>query len=481
MNLTDLTIIQASQDLRSGKYSSVDLTKACLKRIKSVDAKLHACLLVDEKGALAQAEEADKRLKQGSTSELLGIPYLAKDNILTKGLSTTAGSKMLENYIAPYDATVIKKLKKAGAVLLGKTNLDEFAHGSSTENSAFGLSKNPYDLNQVPGGSSGGSAVAVAAGLCLFALGSDTGGSIRQPASFCGLVGLRPTYGRVPRHGLVAMSSSIDVIGPLTKTASDNLAVLKVISGADDFDATAISTPLPKVRPAKNKKQVIKIGLITEFLNDLGTDTRKVIDKAVSDFRSVGYVVEEVSLPHIKLGIPVYYILVPAEISSNLARLDGLRYGYNFKSAGDLEDEYLKNRSHGFGPEAKRRIMLGTYVLSSGYQEAYYKKAQAVKMLIRKELLTALTKYNFLIGPTTPHTAFKIGANKDPLSMYLEDIYAAGSSLAGVPSLSVPAGLIKNLPYGLQIMAAPQQDVELLQLAETYEKVRGHLDKKLAL
>jgi len=366
-------------------------------------------------------------------------------------------------------------LEQAGAVLLGKTNLDEFAHGASTENSAFFTTKNPWDLKRVPGGSSGGSAAAVAADFCLFALGSDTGGSIRQPASFCSVAGFKPSYGRVSRHGLMSMTSSTDVIGPLTKTVADAALVMSVIAGADKFDSTASSVKVEDYQ-AGIKKNIkgMKLALPQEcFGDDLSPEVRKVMDQAIADFKKMGAEVETVSLPHMKYGIPVYYIITPSEVSSNLARFDGLRYGYRAqnKKTDTLNDIYLNNRGEGFGPEAKRRIMLGTYALSAGYYDAYYKKAQAVRILITKELEEALAKYDAILTPTSPHTAFKIGQqDQDPLQMYLEDIFVSGPALAGLPALSVPAGFIEGLPIGIQIIGPKFQEAKILGLGAKFQE-----------
>ncbi len=465
MLLNELTIKEARVKLDSGEITALELTQACLAQIKKMNSEIHACLLVDETGALAAAKDADKRIKAGSpkggASDLLGIPYLCKDNIMTKGLRTTAASKILENYIAPYDATVIKKLKEAGAVLLGKTNLDEFAHGASTENSAYGPTKNSLDLTRVPGGSSGGSAAAVAAKMCLFALGSDTGGSIRQPASFCGLYGLKPSYGRVSRFGLLSMTSSTDVIGPLAKTAEDAALVLKTIAGDDEYDAT--TTPEAVEQYEKEIFQGVKglkIGLPKEyFLKELNSEVKDRIMATAEKLKANGAKIIEVSLPYTRYGIPVYYIVTPSEISSNLARFDGIGWGAAKHETKNLQDFYKETRGQGFGPEVKRRIMLGTYALSAGYFDAYYKKAQAVRTLIDEDFQKVFKKVDILLTPTTPHPAFKIGAQlDDPLTMYLEDIFVSGASLAGLPAISIPAGLVKTengkeMPVGAQLIA----------------------------
>ena len=474
MNLNQLTIKEARKLLDKKEISAVELTRACLARIKATDKKIKALITLCEKQALDLAHEADRRIAKGERGALLGVPYLVKDNILTKGVKTTAASKMLENYVAPYNATVIAKLNSAGAVLLGKTNLDEFAHGASTENSAFFTTKNPWDLKRVPGGSSGGSAAAVAADFCLFALGSDTGGSIRQPASFCSVVGFKPSYGRVSRHGLMSMTSSTDVIGPMTKTVADAAIVMEVIAGSDKYDSTVSREKVDDYGKniAKSIKG-LKIAIPQEcFGDELSGEVKELMQNAMAKFKELGAQVTEISLPHTKYGVPVYYIITPSEISSNLARFDGFRYGYHseVKKGETLNEIYLKNRGEGFGPEVKRRIMLGTYALSAGYFDAYYKKAQSVRMLITQELNAALQQFDVIITPTSPHAAFKIGEqNQDPLQMYLEDIFVSGPSLAGLPAVSIPAGFINNLPLGLQIVGAKFQEALVLQVANNFE------------
>lgn len=481
--MNKLTIKQASAKLQKGEISSVDLTKACLAQIKKLDLKIHACLSVYEKEALEDAWRADLRIKKGEKGILLGIPYLAKDNILAEDTKTTAASKMLENYIAPYDATIIAKLKKAGAVLLGKTNLDEFAHGASTENSAFGPTYNPWDLDRVAGGSSGGSAAAVASDMCIFALGTDTGGSIRQPASFCGVVGLKPTYGRASRYGLIAMTSSTDVPGPITKTIEDAAIVLEAIAGVDKKDATTVLENVPNyLELIKNQKDLkgIKIGLPEEyFTEDINREVKKVIDNVIDTLVRLGAEIKKISLPHTKYAVPVYYIITPSEVSSNLGRFDGIRYGHGSKEAKDLEDLYLKNRGEGFGREAKRRIMIGTYVLSAGYYDAYYLRAQKVRTILKEEIDRELADLDAILTPTSPHPAFLAGSqNKDPLKMYLEDVFLATASLAGLPAISVPAGFAKvdvfgkdiDLPVGMQLIGSRFQEEKLFKIASVYEQ-----------
>ncbi len=395
--MNKLTIKQAQAKMEAGEISSVDLTKACLVRIKEIDGDVKACLTVCETDALEEARDADTRRSKGETGALLGIPYLTKDNILTKGVKTTAASKILENYVAPYDATIIKKLKNAGAVLLGKTNLDEFAHGASTENSAYGTTHNPWNLDYVPGGSSGGSAAAVAADMCIFALGTDTGGSIRHPASLCGVTGLKPSYGRSSRFGLIAMTSSTDVPGPLTKTIEDASLVLQAIAGQDKNDFTTVDKQIDNYDDfLKQDIKGKKIGVVNDIVNQLEGGARKIFDQSLEKFKELGAEIVNVALPHAKYGVGVYYIITPSEVSSNLGRFDGIRYGFSSDEAKGLTDVYKKSRGNGFGPEAKRRIMLGTYALSAGYFDAYYLQAQIVRTIIKRELDQVLKEVDII-------------------------------------------------------------------------------------
>lgn len=473
MNLNELTILEARTLLDKGSITSVELTESCLARIKEIDKKIHACLSLARKEALTEAGLADKRLRAGERSPLLGIPYLVKDNILTKGLTTTAASKMLENYIAPYDATIIAKLRAAGAVLLGKTNLDEFAHGASTEYSYFGETKNPYDLKRAPGGSSGGSAAAVAAHMCLFALGTDTGGSIRHPASFCGVVGMKPSYGKLSRFGLISMTSSTDVPGVIAKTVSDAALVTELLAGADEQDATSTSEAFHQVKDWTQ----MTVGVVKDFQSS-GADGAiiKKIEQTVHWLKEQGVKVIDVNLPHAKYGVSVYCIITPAEISSNLARFDGLRFGFHDDKVENLAEEYLANRGGGFGDEVKRRIMLGTYILSAGYHDAYYLRAQKVRSRIIEDFTHAFNQVDLLLAPTTPSCAFKLGSQSgDPLKMYLEDYFLTPASLAGLPAVSVPAGLIGNLPFGLQIIGPKFGDLNVLALADACEQEFGRL------
>lgn len=484
MSLNNLTIKQASEKLAQGEITSVELTEACLARVKEVDEKVKACLTVCEKEALASAKEADERRGKGEKGDLLGIPYLVKDNILTRGIRTTAASKILENYIAPYDAEIIKKLKKQGAVILGKTNMDEFAHGASTENSAFGPTRNPWDLDRVPGGSSGGSAAAVAANMCLFALGTDTGGSIRCPASFCGVVGLKPTYGRCSRHGLIAMTSSTDVPGPITKTAEDAAIVLSAISGKDEKDSTTADVEAGNYESKiKNSIKGLKVGIPEEyFVDGMNKKVKEIVETAIKKLEQLGAKIIPVSLPHTKYAVPVYYIITPSEISSNLARFDGIRYGLSENNVKNLMEVYTKSRGKGFGPEAKRRIMLGTYVLSAGYYDAYYLQAQKVRTKIAQEFDQVLRKVDVLATPTSPNTAFKIGEkSNDPIEMYLEDIFVSGASLAGLPAISAPCGFVDGLPVGMQIIGRRFEEETILRVGNSYEQATDWHKKKVGL
>ncbi|HPL22435.1 MAG TPA: Asp-tRNA(Asn)/Glu-tRNA(Gln) amidotransferase subunit GatA [bacterium] len=481
MDLNNLTLAAARQLLDNRQITSRQLTEYYLRRLKKYDDQVHASLLIDETGALKQADEADQRLISGDQTGVLGIPYLVKDNILTKGLKTTAASKILADYIAPYDATVIAKLRQSGAVLLGKANLDEFAHGTSTENSAMGPTKNPYDLERVPGGSSGGSAAAVAADFCLFALGSDTGGSVRHPASLCGVVGYKPSYGAISRHGLIAMASSTDVIGILAKTASDAASVLRIIAGQDKFDATAQT----KLATAKIKDKInwadLRIGWPDEYVST-GLDLA-VLDSLTQVkifLQEHGAKIIPLSLPSTKYGVAVYHVITSAEVSANLARFDGLRYGYK-QSAASLNETYLINRGH-FGAEAKRRIMLGTYILSAGDGCFYYNQAQRVRRWISYDFDQAWEKVDFLLTPTVPRPAFRLSQKiNDPLSLYLEDALLTPASLAGVPAVSWPTGWSGDgLPIGSQLIGPLGNDYDLLTLTQAMQTALPCLRRRLA-
>ncbi len=475
MELRKLTISQAHQGLLKKKFSALELTKAFLDRIKKVDKEISAYLTVTEKLALSQAKKIDDLISVGrNISVLAGIPLAVKDNILIEGIKLSCASKILEDYIAPYDATCIEKLKKLGAVILGKTNLDEFAMGSSTENSAFFPTKNPYDLTRVPGGTSGGSAAAVAADLCCYALGSDTGGSIRQPASFCGVVGLKPTYGAVSRYGLVAFASSLDQIGPITKTAEDAKIVFEAISGKDPKDSTSVESKTPNPKPQIPK---LKIGVPKEyFIKGMDPEVEKVIKTAIKKFENLGAKIEKVSLAHTKYALATYYLITNSEASANLARYDGIKYGLSSSlslSQGEgsnvktLLDVYLQSRAEGFGDEVKRRIMLGTYALSAGYYDAYYLRAQRVRTLIKEDFDKAFQKVDIILTPTSPTPAFKIGEKiKDPLLMYLSDIFTVSPNLVGLPAVSIPVGFVGKLPVGLQIIGKPFEENKILKIGQ---------------
>ncbi len=474
------SLVKLRDLLRRGEVSSEELTRHFLNRITELDPKVKAYITITEEEALSQAREADQALKAGEEKPLLGVPLAIKDNICTKGIRTTCASKILENFVPIYDATVIERLRAAGAVILGKTNLDEFAMGSSTENSAFFPTHNPWDLSRVPGGSSGGSAAAVAAGLCAGSLGSDTGGSIRQPASFCGVVGLKPTYGRVSRYGLVAFASSLDQIGPLTRTVADTALLLKVIAGPDPKDSTCAPQEVQDYEKALEQDlKGLKVGVPKEYFGEgLAEEVKEAVEKALEVMKGLGLEVKEVSLPHSPYAIAAYYIIAPAEASSNLARYDGVKYGFRAEGK-DLIDMYKKTRSQGFGPEVKRRIMIGTYALSAGYYDAYYKKASQVRTLIAQDFAKAFEQVDFVIGPVAPSPAFKIGERTDdPLKMYLSDIYTISVNLAGIVGLSLPCAFSEEgLPIGLQIMGPHFSEERVLALGHQFEKEVGLTDR----
>ncbi len=473
-DLHQLTISQAHQLLKEKRISSVELTKAILARLAKVEDKVHACITLTEDAALEQAKNADKAIGSGKIKPLTGIPALIKDVMCTKGIKTTCSSKILENFVPPYDATVIEKLKASKAVILGKTNMDEFAMGSSTENSAFFTTRNPWDLDRVPGGSSGGSAVAVATDEAIYALGSDTGGSIRQPAGFCSVVGLKPTYGRVSRFGLVAFASSLDQIGPITKNAADCALVLNVIAGHDPRDSTSAPYPVPDYTKAlipdlKN----LRIGIPKEyFVEGMQKEVRASIEAAIKKLEELGAKIDwDASLPHTKYALAAYYILAPSEASANLARYDGVKYGFSYQDTSNMWEAMEKTKQFGFGAEVKRRIMLGTYALSAGYYDAYYLKAQKVRTLIRREFDQAFEKYDALVTPTSPTVPFKLGEKvDDPIQMYLSDVCTLPINIAGLPAISVPAGFADGLPIGMQIIGKPFDEETILHVAFAYEQ-----------
>jgi aspartyl-tRNA(Asn)/glutamyl-tRNA(Gln) amidotransferase subunit A len=466
--LTELADLLAAKTI-----SSTELTQAVIARTKAVDFQVKAFNSFDETDALSQAAASDTRRAAGQArGPLDGIPIGFKDVIAVAGQPLTASSKMLANFISPYDATVTQKLKQAGAVCWGRLNLDEFAMGSSTENSAFHTTRNPYDLERVPGGSSGGSAAALAAGEAIATLGSDTGGSIRQPAALCNVVGLKPTYGLVSRFGLIAFASSLDQIGPFTRTVEDSALLLRAIAGHDERDSTSFKTEIPDYRAALQEKPgPWRIGIPKEYFGEgLDPEVAAAVQTAVEYYKSIGCEIKDVSLPHTEYGVGVYYIIATAECSSNLARYDGVRYGHRSKEAKDILDVYFKSRAEGFGPEVKRRIILGTYVLSSGYYDAYYLRAQKVRTLIRNDFLEAYKSVDVILTPTSPTPAFKRGAKADPLAMYLCDVYTIGVNLAGLPGISVPCGFSRGgLPIGMQLIGQPFREADLLAVANAYD------------
>jgi len=474
-DLTRIPIHEARRLLREKRLSSVELTRAYLARLKQVEPQVKAFVTVTEELALEQARRADELLTSGKGGPLTGVPLAIKDVICTQGVRTTCSSRMLEDFVPPYDATVMEKLYAAGAVMLGKANMDEFAMGSSTENSAFFSTHNPWDLSRVPGGSSGGSAVAVAAGEAAGALGSDTGGSIRQPAGFCSVVGLKPTYGRVSRYGLVAFASSLDQIGPLTRDVTDCALLMNIISGHDSRDSTSVPEPVPDYTLSlKTGLKGMRLGIPKEYyVEGMQPGVASVMNTAIKKLEELGATLEEVSLPHTPYSLAVYYIIAPSEASANLARYDGVKYGYSYKGK-TMWESMEKTRENGFGPEVKRRIMLGTYALSAGYYDAWYVKAQKVRTLIRREFDAVFEKYDALVTPTSPTVPFKIGEKTDdPLAMYLSDVCTLPINIAGVPGMSIPAGFIDGLPVGMQIIGKPFSEETLLHCAYAYEQSTG--------
>jgi len=470
-----LTIHEAHRLLEAGEISSVELTKAVLERVGEVEPKVQAIVTVTEELALEQARKADELFARGEvTSPLTGIPVLIKDNLCIKGIRTTCSSKMLENFVPPYDATLTERLKNCNMVLIGKTNMDEFAMGSSTENSALFPTRNPWDLNRVPGGSSGGSAVGVAAGEAIYAIGSDTGGSIRQPAGFCSVTGLKPTYGRVSRYGLVAFASSLDQIGPLTQDVTDCALVLNAIAGYDSRDSTSVPYPVPDYTQCLTPDlSGLRLGVPREyFVEGMQEEVETAIRSAVTKLEELGATVDwEVSLPSTPYALAAYYIIAPAEASANLARYDGVKYGFSYRDTDNMWEAMEKTREYGFGDEVKRRIMLGTYALSAGYYDAWYLKAQKVRTLIRREFDRAFEKFDALITPTSPTVPFKIGEKvDDPLQMYLSDVCTLPINIAGVPGISVPAGFADGLPIGMQIIGKPFGEETILRVAYAYQQ-----------
>ena len=475
MQLTNLTIREAHDLLTAKKISSVELTQAILQRIHDVDPQVKSYVTVTDELAVEQARQADERIATGeNVTPLTGIPFSMKDCISTRGVRTTCSSKILENYVPQYSATVTNKLAEAGAVLLGKTNMDEFGMGSSCENSAFFDTHNPWNLDRVPGGSSGGSAAAMAASLATFTIGEDTGGSVRMPAGFCNVTGIKPTYGRVSRYGLIALVSSFDSIGPMTRDAYDCATVLEYIAGHDPRDSTTYSSPVPNYTANINKPiQGMKLGIPKEyFVAGMEAGVESALQEAIRQLEKLGMEIQEVSLPHTKYGLPVYYLLLFAEASANLARMDGTRFGLSVsEGAKDVIDIYLQTRHEGFGDEVKRRIMLGAYALSAGYYDAYYLKAQKVRTLLRQDFETAFASVDLLLAPICPTTAFKLGEKtSDPLEMYLSDIYVVATNPAGVPALALPCGFSKDMPVGLQLIGKHLDEQTLFQVAHAYQQ-----------
>ena len=476
----DKTLTQLANALGSGELSSRELTEHYLQRIQHSGATLNSFITVTADQALAQADAADQARANGNAGWLAGLPLALKDIFCTQGVKTSCGSRMLDNFTAPYDATVVEKLKAAGTVSLGKTNMDEFAMGSSNENSYYGPVKNPWDLSAVPGGSSGGSAAAVAAGLTPAALGTDTGGSIRQPAAFCGITGLKPTYGRVSRYGMIAYASSLDQAGPMARSAEDCAHLLNVMAGHDVRDSTSVARGVPDYAETLNASlSGLKIGLPQEYFGEgLDPDVEKAVREAVRVYESLGATVRDVSLPHTHYAIPAYYVIAPAEASSNLSRFDGVRFGHRCDNPSDLIDLYKRSRAEGFGDEVQRRILIGTHTLSEGFFDAYYTKAQKVRRLIRQDFLDAFEDVDVLMGPASPTPAFDLGAKKDPVSMYLQDIYTIAVNLAGIPGISVPAGFVGRRPVGLQILGTHFAEAQLLNVAHQFQQTTDwHLQR----
>lgn len=466
------TVAEISAALKAGDISSVEITQAYLNRIAKLNGELNAYITVCEESALEQAAAADAGRSAGNTSPLLGIPIAHKDIFCTKDILTTCGSRMLHNFVSPYNATVVERFNDAGTVLLGKTNMDEFAMGSSNETSFFGDVKNPWNTECVPGGSSGGSAAAVAADLCAMATGTDTGGSIRQPAAFCGITGFKPSYGRVSRWGMIAFASSLDQAGPITKSAEDAALMLNAMVGLDEKDSTSIDRPAEDFTASLNQPlKGLRIGVPKQhFAQGLSMEVEEAVRNALAEYEKLGATIKEVDLTNSHLSVSAYYVVAPAEASANLSRFDGVRYGYRCEDPVDLEDMYKRTRSEGFGEEVKRRIMIGTYALSAGYYDAYYRKAQKIRRFIKDDFDRAFEEVDVIIGPTSPHTAFKLGSKSDPVSMYLEDIYTIAVNLAGLPAASIPVGVANGLPMGMQIIGAYFDEAKILNVAHQFQQ-----------
>ncbi len=471
--MQDFSIVEISKALAKKEFSSVELTQHYLDRINTHDSQLNSFITVTDELALEQAKAADERIRKGESGVLLGVPYAHKDIFCTSGVKTSCGSRMLDNFTAPYNANVTDLLNQAGAVMLGKTNMDEFAMGSSNETSFYGSVKNPWDTAYVPGGSSGGSASAVAARLAPIATGTDTGGSIRQPAALCGITGIKPSYGRVSRYGMIAFASSLDQGGSFARSSEDAAQLLQAIAGFDLRDSTSIDRPVPNFSADLDKPlKGLKIGLPKEyFAEGLDAEVEKVVQTAIKEYENLGAKVIEISLPNSKLSVPVYYVVAPAECSSNLSRYDGVRYGHRCKDPVNLDDLYFRSRGEGFGKEVKRRIMIGTYALSAGYYDAYYLKAQQIRRLISDDFTQAFKEVDVIMSPTSPSAAFKIGEKSDdPVTMYLSDIYTIAVNLAGLPGMSIPAGFVNSLPVGLQIIGSYWGEAQLLNVAHQFQQ-----------
>lgn len=472
MNLTSLTITQAHKKLTSKEISSVELTKACLEQIRHKDSEIQAFITVTEELALQQAAEADKKIASGEATKLTGIPYSLKDAICYEGIETTAGSNMLKGYIPPQTSTAIEQIQAQGAVMIGKVNCDAFGHGGSTENSDYMVTKNPWDLERVAGGSSGGSAAAVAANMGLFSIGEDTGGSIRQPASFCGVTGLKTSYGRVSRYGIVAYASSLDTLGPIAKTAEDTALIMETLAGYDELDPTTLQKEVPQYsRHLDDSIEGLKLGVPKEYFADgLEPGVKQCVDSALESYKKAGAEIIEISLPLTEYVIPVYYLIACAETSSNLSRIDGVHHGHTTENPKDLLELYMKSRNEGFGEESKRRIMLGTFTLSAGYFDAYYKKAQKVRTLLIEDYNKAFESVDLIVTPTSPFPAFKANSkNDDPMSMYLADIYTVSPSLAGLPTISIPCGFDQGLPVGMQLTGRYFDEQQVLTAAHRFQ------------
>ena len=470
---------QLSDSLQKKELSSVELSEYFLARIKRLDSSLNSVITLNEDAALKAAEQADKQLQKGQGGLLTGIPLLHKDIFCTQGLRTSSGSKMLDNFIAPYTATTVQQLQQAGAVMLGKTNMDEFAMGSSNETSFYGGVKNPWDLQRVPGGSSGGSAAAVAARLAPLASGTDTGGSIRQPAAFCGITGIKPTYGRVSRYGMIAFASSLDQAGAMAKSSEDAAIMLQAMSGFDPKDSTSVDRPVDDLLQNLGRSlKGVRIGLPKEFFTEgLDSQVCEKVTAAIDVLKSAGAIIKEISLPNINLSVPAYYVVAPAECSANLSRFDGVRFGHRCDEPKDLEDFYKRSRGEGFGDEVKRRIMMGAYVLSAGYYDAYYKKAQQVRRLIQQDFVKAFEEVDIIASATAPSVAFKAGEKTDdPVSMYLSDIFTIGVNLAGLPGMSVPCGFVDQMPVGLQLIGNYFDESRLLNVGHQYQQITNWHD-----